>query len=198
MDTIVVPAAIRALDSPNRGTATGRATVLVPLTYAFDEPVEQILGAAEARPDLRWLLTGKAPEGLSAAAPDNVEFTGYLTDADYTTAQLSADVICALTTQEGTMQSAGFEALATGTPLLTSPTRVLKNYFGSAAAYSAPVPGEIVAQIDELIRNGDAWRRRMLDLRHHRIAEQQQQISSAVDSINKRSNGRASGRRILP
>jgi len=114
----------------------GGPFVLVPLAYAFDEPIPQILKAASIYPSVNWVLTGKAPEHIRAAAPSTVIFPGYVSDSDYSRLLHAAAAVAALTAEENTMQRAGYEALSAGRPLVTAPTKVLRDYFSTAAFYA--------------------------------------------------------------
>lgn len=152
--------------------STWAKTVLVPLAYARDEPVNEILDAARLCPEVIWQLTGHAPDEIRASAPSNVEFTGFVSREEYLQLRLDADVVVALTTAEGTMQSAGYEALTAGTPLVTSRTRVLVDYFGDCACYTEPDPASISTAVRDVLENYELWRARMLDCRTEKSSSQ--------------------------
>lgn len=184
VDAAVVPAGITAAPPRTLGADREHPIVLVPLTYSFDEPIDSIIEAASLVPEARWLLTGKTPSALESAAPTNIEFTGYLDDRTYEDLRLSASVICALTTEESTMQSAGFEALASATPLVTSPTRVLRAYFENAAEYANPTPTDIARAVRSQLAAPAQWSQRMADLRTTRIDEQVDGVAAAERLIH--------------
>lgn len=124
--------------------------ILAPLTYAFDEPVNAILGAAARLPYRRFVLTGDAPLSVRQSAPMNVHFPGFVSTEDYTRLRAEAGLVLALTEQEMTMQSAGYEALADATPLITSPRRVLRHFFGDAACYAESDSESIASAIESV------------------------------------------------
>lgn len=132
------------------------STVLMPCTYAEDEPVEAVAEAASLVPDVRIRLTGRVPDryaSLLADHPPNLEFLGWLSDDDYTAAMRGANVVLALTTRHETMQRGGYEALVVGRPLVTSNTDVLRSYFGEAAIYAEPTGPSIAAALTAAIDN---------------------------------------------
>lgn len=165
-----------------RNVRADRPFVLVPLAFAYDEPIDEILEAARQTPELTWVLTGKAPKSVVASAPENVILTGYVSKEEYSGLRATATVVLAATTAEGTMQSAGYEALAAGSPLVTSPTKVLTDYFGDAALYAAAEASSIAEQVSHAFGDCHTLANRMVDLRQKRIAEQDE----AIQLIKKR------------
>lgn len=121
--------------------------VLVPLAYASDEPLDEILAAAAMDSGRTWLLTGRAPERIREAAPANVLFSGFVTNDDYSWLAAHAGAILACTDEEDTMQRAGYEAVAWERPLVASRMRVLTAYFGDAAEFADPTSASICAAI---------------------------------------------------
>jgi glycosyltransferase involved in cell wall biosynthesis len=159
--------------------------VLVPLAFAYDEPIDEILEAARITPHLTWILTGKAPQSVAASAPKNLILTGFVSKEEYSRLRANASVVLASTTAEDTMQSAGYEALAAGTPLVTTPTRVLKEYFGDAVLYAAPKADSIAEQVSHAFMNRQYFANRMAELRRRRIAEQDEAIAQIKIRIRK-------------
>jgi hypothetical protein len=109
---------------------TGRPTVVAPVTYAFDEPVAELLLAAADCPEIDLVLTGAAPEFVRHSAPSNVRFTGWVSDAEYQSVLSAADAILCLTTRPGTMQQTLAEAVEHGKPTVVSGTVVLREWRG--------------------------------------------------------------------
>lgn len=162
---------------------TARAQVLVPLTYSFDEPVREILDAASDTPEIDWTLTGAAPTDVRLNSPANVRFSGFVSKDEYQTLRQQADVIVALTTLESTMQSAGYEALAAATPLVTSPSRVLREYFEDSAIYASADAHHIAASVREAISNNANWRLLMGIRREQHQATQQDTFAAIRQRI---------------
>ena len=118
-------------------------------TFAADEPVEAVLGAASQLPDVRFYITGnkrKKPASFFANTPANVTFTGFLPDAQYFGLLRAANAVMALTTRNYTLQGGGCEAVSLGKPLITSDWPYLRELFARGAVY--------VPNSSDGIRNG--------------------------------------------
>jgi glycosyltransferase involved in cell wall biosynthesis len=108
-------------------------------TFAEDEPIEAVLEAARAVPEVTVAITGdprkRAERGLPPA-PANVTYTGFLDgNGEYLGLLRDADAVMVLTTRDHTLQLAGCEAIAVGTPVITSDWDYLRALFGDAALY---------------------------------------------------------------
>lgn len=154
--------------------------VLVPLAYASDEPLAEILDAARLRPDIQWILTGNAPNALVESAPENVVFPGYLSNSEYEKCVCRCSAIVALTTKENTMQRAGYEALSATQPLVTSSTGVLEAYFEDAALFINPNADEIAAAVWQAISEAPQLRQRMEALKAKKKSLQSEQLADLV------------------
>jgi glycosyltransferase involved in cell wall biosynthesis len=164
--------------------ASEGAFVLVPLAWAYDEPVEEILQAARLTPEISWVLTGKAPQSARDSAPANVTFTGFAARPDYELLRARASVVGAITTAEDTMQRSGYEALEVNTPLVTSPMVVLKEYFEDRAVYAEPRAASIAEAMRTALADGDVLRAGMADLLTTKIVEQEAALAAIRSWIN--------------
>lgn len=129
--------------------------VVAPLSWAPDEPIAEILGAAALCPGTRFVLTGRAPEEVRGRRdlPANIEFAGFL-DADAFQSLLAhAGVVLALTTRDATMQRAGYEAMTLGRPVIASDTGVLREFFADAALFATSA-AELAAAIEQARARG--------------------------------------------
>lgn len=128
-------------------------------TFAEDEPLEAVLGAAGSLPDVRFYITGdsgKVRAGVLAQAPFNVTFTGFLDPGgEYLGLLRSVDVAMVLTTRDHTLQLAGCEAISVGTPLVTSDWPYLRELFGAGAVFVAPSADAIARGITEALVRRD-------------------------------------------
>lgn len=109
--------------------------VLFVCIFKPDEPVEAVVEAARRVPGLALRVTGdirKAPPGLVATAPGNVEWTGFLGPEDYRRALAQAHVVLALTTEPASVVRAGYEAVWAGRPLVVSDSPALREAFPEA------------------------------------------------------------------
>lgn len=146
--------------------------VLLPLSYANDEPVVEILEAARQVPEIEWRLTGRAPDAVRAAAPENVTFTGFVDDAEYASLMAGALGVVALTTRPHTMQRAGYEAFSLGVPQVTSDFPELREFYADSARYADPASASIAEAVRGLMVDRDTLTSRLLRVRAHRVGEQ--------------------------
>jgi glycosyltransferase involved in cell wall biosynthesis len=137
-------------------------TVAFAGTFADDEPLDAVLGAARLLPDVRFYVTGDTGKAPAAAdrAPPNVRFTGFLdVNGAYLGLLRAVDAVMVLTTRDHTLQLAGCEAVAVGTPLITSDWPYLRELFSTAAVYVAPTAESICDGVVTALQ-------RLPDLRH--------------------------------
>lgn len=146
--------------------------ILVPLAYAFDEPIHAILGAALRLPHRHFVLTGRAPSAIRKSAPGNVTFPGFVSKDEFMRLRVEAGAVLALTDQERTMQSAGYEALADSTPLVTSPRRVLIDFFGDSAVYAESDSESIAEAIETVFAQHDLFSQQMAKRRQQQARDQ--------------------------
>ena len=109
-------------------------------TFAPDEPVEAVLEAAAQLPDVHFYITGnkaKMPAGFFANAPANVTFTGFLIPAASTSACCAGRTRPSSSPRNYTLQLGGCEALAVGTPLITSDWPYLQELFTGGTVFAA-------------------------------------------------------------
>lgn len=130
-------------------------------SFAVDEPFQEILDTAELLGnDITLYWTGKVPKGKleSYTIPKNVKFTGYISFEEYYNLLGNANCVLVLTTEEGCLQSGAYEALALRTPIVTSDTKVLREYFGNAALYTTIHAEKISTAIKEAIVEYDTYK----------------------------------------
>lgn len=159
--------------------------VLVPLAYAADEPLDEILAAAESDYLRTWVLTGRAPDSVQRKAASNVRFTGFVSNDDYDWLAANAGAIVACTSEEDTMQRAGYEAVSWERPLVTSKTRALVDYFEDAALFAEPTSTALVAGVNAAFEWREALIDRMADLGKRKRTEYDAAIEELRGSISR-------------
>jgi glycosyltransferase involved in cell wall biosynthesis len=148
-------------------------TVVFICTYAADEPLAEVCAAARALPEVRFFVTGnsrKAAPGLVAAKPANLEFTGFLSRADYAGLLRGASAVLALTTRDFTMQRGGSEAVSAGKPLITSDWPVLRRIFPKGALHVDNRAASIASAIATLRADYGRYEREIAELATERQA----------------------------
>ena len=101
-------------------------------SFAYDEPLQELLEAASNLPDIRFYLTGDnshIDKHLLTKISENVIMTGFLDYKTYLHLLRKVDVIMDLTTDHRTMLSGAHEAVALEQPLITSAWNPLRRYF---------------------------------------------------------------------
>jgi glycosyltransferase involved in cell wall biosynthesis len=132
---------------------SGGFHVLVVNTFAGDEPLAEVVEAARLLPTVTFHVTGDPERGRRSFdvsdAPLNVQFTGYLPDEAYYALMVAADAVMCLTTRDDTMQRGACEALAIGTPIITSDWPLLRGYFSDGTVHVAADAGSIATGVRE-------------------------------------------------
>jgi glycosyltransferase involved in cell wall biosynthesis len=167
--------------------AADEFTVVAPLSWAPDEPIAEIIGAAAQCPGTRFVLTGRAPEEVRSRRdlPANIELAGFL-DADAFQSLLAqAGVVLALTTRDATMQRAGYEAMTLGRPVIASDTRVLREFFADAALF-ATTAAEIAEAVEQTRSRGRALAEAMTRRREEVRAEIEEGVAQVRAAMGLR------------
>jgi glycosyltransferase involved in cell wall biosynthesis len=160
---------------------SSKESVIVPCSFSSDEPIAAIIDAAKELPSVNFYITGPLPQRLSHSAikvPTNVVLTGFLPHTEYQDLLRSARLVLALTTRELTMQRAGYEALSSHKPLLTSDTQVLREYFTEGAVFTLPYADDIRAGVLRCLENQDSLAKGMASLHRQKLAEWDSELSN--------------------
>lgn len=147
-----------ALDAPEPGRSADPNVpphVMIPCSFAADEPIPVLLAAARLLPEVQFLITGsrRKAEGLGFLrdCPENVRFTDYLPLPEFERLFVNASVILGLTSEEGIQLSVANEALGANRALVLSDTRILRAMFGAAALFAKNTPEDIAARLREAL-----------------------------------------------
>jgi glycosyltransferase involved in cell wall biosynthesis len=160
--------------------------VLFISTFSKDEPIEEIIPVAKLLPLVYFYVTGnfnKISEKKRAKFPQNVIFTGFLSDKDYFNLLYSVDVIMDLTTAENCMVCGAYEALAVGKPLITSSTAVLKSYFNKGTVHVTSRPESIAEGILFALTNKNKLTNEIKELKTQRTKEWQIHWNSLLSTL---------------
>lgn len=166
--------------------------VLVPCSFAKDEPIEQLLEAARRTPGVRYVVTGnpkRAHQGLVAGAPPNVEFPGFISKRDFDALLHSCDLLVGLTTLEGVQLSAANEGVAAGKPMVLSHTQTLRSLFAGASVFVDPLDAGSIANgvEDALGRRAqlEAGMRELRLRRDERWLKQAREVNAFIATAKK-------------
>lgn len=161
-----------------------RPRVLFVGVFASDEPIEVVVEAARALPDLDVHVTGdprRCPPQLRDSMPGNVRLVGFLGPDEYRQAVQDADVLLVLTTEPTSVVRAGYEAVYARRPLVVSDTPVLREVFPEAV-HTANQAGDVAGALrTALSLAGEPERlNAALDLQESRWDDQLTQLRAAL------------------
>ena len=174
----------------------GDFVVGVICSFDYDEPVDVIVKAASAAPEIRFLVTGNARtlQSRGVALPSNLALTGFLDNAAYGQLIRTADVVMALTTGKHKMLRAAYEAIYEGTPIIISESPMLKEEFDRGAILVDNSVDAIVAAIRDMQSNIERYRREALELRavkQRRWNKNRQVLIGKIGHANRRARANA-------
>jgi len=155
---IVLPDPLPSPPSDLRYLDLGSAfRVAVIATFAEDEPVDAILGAAaRLGPSYQFYVTGNSgllSSKLRSAAAPNVTFTGYLSEHDYWNLIHSCDAVMDLTLMPNCLVCGAYEAAAVEKPLLLSDNGASADVFSGLGEFVDNTPTGIAAGLERLREN---------------------------------------------
>lgn len=179
----VTPRRRRARSAPQRCVYSS--------SFAIDEPREEIFAlAALVDPGVQILWTGRPPPDfvIPETKPQNLTFTGYLAYEAYLELILESDCVLAMTSEEGCLQCAGFEAMAAATPLVVSDTRALRAYFGDAALYTDHRPESIRRAVTRALDDHFHFSRRLGVMAARRAAEFKDELLVLRQEVDARAS----------
>ncbi|MCG3118663.1 MAG: hypothetical protein ALAOOOJD_00912 [bacterium] len=137
----------------NGKTPNGFFAVTAVCSFNPDEPLAEILQAAHELPEVNFYCTGKlkdAPAGILARKPKNVTFTDFLSVPHYAGLLKASHGVMVLTTRDFTMQRGAYEAMALGTPIITSDWPLLRQTFAQGSLFVDNSPQSIVQAVQQL------------------------------------------------
>lgn len=137
--------------------------VIVPWSFAPDEPVAELIDAAASMPEVNFVMTWFA-ERLPVARtslPENLVLTGYLDDSDFTAVFAQATAALVLTTREGTQPSGATEAIALGVPLILSDLGTTRRLYDDMPIYVANTADGIRSGIQQALTERNALKEKV-------------------------------------
>ncbi len=141
--------------------------VMVVNTFAPDEPVEPILGAARALPGVKFYVTGStefANRDMIDAAPENVVFTGFLGREDYWRQMIASRVVIVLTTYPYSLLGGAQDGMVLGRPLILSKQPSLTDYFTKGTVFVDNTAEGIINGIREARQHEEALTHQIQEL----------------------------------
>ena len=149
-------------------------------SFAYDEPLEVVFDAASQLPDTQFYITGdksRLKKPLNQKL-QNVTITGFLEYEIYLDLLQKVDAIIDLTTDDKTMLSGAYEAVALEQPLIISDWIPLRRYFNKGAIYVKNSSKDIRAAILIVRTKKKELSKQMRELKSEKIKEWREKISN--------------------
>lgn len=111
---------------------TNRINILVPVSYAKDEPIKEILHASEELyKAYNFILTGNYLKMYSKIDVDNINatFTGYISNDEYKSLLNSSDIVMCLTKDPDIQMCALIESISCDKNIVCTDNPVNREYF---------------------------------------------------------------------
>jgi len=116
-----------------------RPMVVMPCSFADDEPIDTVFEAARIIPETDIYISGNHQRASSrfnlALKPENVHLTGYLSLSEYEKLLLLSDLVLGLTTEPDVQLSVANEAVGFEKPMALSDTPTLRRMFHRGAVF---------------------------------------------------------------
>ena len=149
-------------------------------SFAYDEPLQAVLDAASQLPDTQFYITGdktRLERKFVNQKLQNVTMTGLLEYDVYLDLLQKVDAIIDLTTDDKTMLSGAYEAVALEQPLIISDWMPLRRYFNKGTIYVKNSPNDIREAVMIAKSKKEELSTEMRSLRLEKIKEWDDKIS---------------------
>ncbi len=159
--------------------------VIVPGSFASDEPLEMLFAAARQTPEIRYAFTWfaeKLPEALRRSAPANVVFTGFLAEPDFNQLYARAQGAIVLTSREGTQPSGASEAIAFEVPLIVSDIQTTRRLYGDKVLLVRNETDAVARAVREAVARFEYHQQQIRQLKDQFEAE----VALQLDQLQKR------------
>ncbi|ERS81477.1 hypothetical protein Q672_09205 [Marinobacter sp. EVN1] len=143
----------RFLTDPNK------VHVMAVTTFDSDEPIEEMIEAARCLGENYILyMTGNSDRyfnsgNLRTDIPNNLIFTGFVSEYDYKCLINSVDVVVVLTNKDFILNCGAYEAVSVDAPLVLSDTETLRGYFFKGPVFVKNNPESIMTGVVKAAEN---------------------------------------------
>ncbi len=164
----------------------GDFNVTVVNTFSSDEPLEQILEAAQNIDGVQFHITGslrRADPKVLEQAPKNVAFTDFLSTEKYYALMRGCQSVMCLTTRDHTMQRGACEALSLGKPIITSHWHILRGYFHKGTVHVDNTREDIQRGVLEMKNRLNEYASEIRELQSAQKTEWEEKVRELVSVI---------------
>jgi glycosyltransferase involved in cell wall biosynthesis len=155
-------------------------------TFSPDEPVDAVIAAAKALPEINFYVTGNlkyAAADIHERVPTNMTLTGFIPHKEYVALIKGCDVIMSLTTRNNTMQNGAYEAMEVGVPIITSNWPVLRQTFTIGTIHVDNTAKELIDAIEKMQKEHLRYVEEVRLLREERLKVWQENFSSMLQIL---------------
>lgn len=154
----VLPDKIPYIPQKNGIPLRGDYNFLLVCSFSRDEPISQAISAMSELSETIFLyISGNYSKIESSLTdiPDNVIFTGFVSDEEYFNLLHSVDGVLNLTYRDNCLLCGAYETVSVGKPLILSNKTALKNYFNRGAVFVENTKKGIKKGILEIVEDGE-------------------------------------------
>jgi glycosyltransferase involved in cell wall biosynthesis len=167
----------------------GRHNVLLISSFGLDEPIEESINAMRnlISCGVYLYITGnykRLNRQIVNLKPDNIIFTGFLSDQDFVDMIFSVNAVMVLTKIDHCMLCGCYEAVSAQKPLITSRKKVLVEYFTGAIFVDNTSEG-ILNAIKQVIANPRIYQNKIKNLKSKLEIEWKKQCIDLEKAITK-------------
>ena len=156
-------------------------------TFSYDEPIEEILLAAQRLPDVNFYITGNtiyAKKDILKNTLSNVTFTGYMEEPrPYFSLLRAADGIMVLCTVDNTLCAGMYEAVSVGRPLIASDWGAIRRFFNKGTVHVRNTSEDIIKGITSLKKNTSRFEEEMAALQKEARDKWRQKLSKLLQIL---------------
>ena len=160
---------------------TAKNYVIFPCSFSDDEPIQEVIDAAQALPEIRFVMTWhveKLAKHIRDSLPPNIKLTGFLKTEDFNCLFTNAGAALVLTKHENVQLSGMQEAMAFGIPAVVSDLRTTRFLYRNYPVYVDNTAASIAHGVRFAIQNRMGLERQMEQLRLESEKEFFDQVTS--------------------
>jgi hypothetical protein len=163
--------------------------ILFPCSFDRDEPVSEVLSAAEKMPLVTIVVSGDTTRASGVHnlnnLPSNVRLIGFVSREEYDKLLCTADVVMGLTIRDDIQLSVANEAVGAGKPMVISDTKLLRSMFYKGAIFADPRdPAAIAGCCMKALKKKKELTKEVISLRSERIIRWTKQADSIYQRLN--------------
>jgi glycosyltransferase involved in cell wall biosynthesis len=165
-----------------------RQYVIIPGSFASDEPVQELFDAMRLLPDVLFACTWFAermPKDQQKCLPPNLCLTGFLNEQDFNAFYANANAAIVLTTREGTQPSGAAESIALNVPLVVSDIATTRRLYSDAPVFVTSNAISIAEGVRFALDNAQSLKEKLNSLKEKLGVENNKQLAEFKQRLDK-------------